>query len=74
MDLMRPASSAQARAIVEKYSGSEPDILKTDFFNSLLAAFEADEVKMQLERASLLQLKTEIVSDRHIIVWGVNTS
>ena len=74
MDLMRPENSVQARAMVEKYSGAEPAILKTDFFNSLLAAFEPEEIAAQLEQASLDQLKSEVVSDRHIIVWGAITS
>jgi 2-polyprenyl-3-methyl-5-hydroxy-6-metoxy-1,4-benzoquinol methylase len=70
MDLMRPSSSEQARSIVEKYSGAEPEVLKTDFFNSLLAAFEPGEIAAQLKLASLNYLKSEVVSDRHIIVWG----
>lgn len=74
MDLMRPASSEQARALVEKYSGAEPEVLQTDFFNSLLAAFEPGEIAAQLELASLNCLTSEIVSDRHIIVWGTISS
>lgn len=74
MDLMRPSSPAQARSMVQQYSGGEPEILQTDFFNSLLAAFEPQEITAQLAMASLSQLQSEIVSDRHIIVWGPITS
>src|ERR1700758_1996740 len=35
MDLSRPESPDRAREIVERYSGSEPPVLKEDFFNSL---------------------------------------
>lgn len=70
MDLTRPATPEQARAIVQRYSGAEPEILRTDFFNSLLASFEPEEIIRQLEQASLNHLQLEIASDRHLIVWG----
>jgi len=70
MDLVRPASEAQARSIVEKHSGGEPPVLKRDFFNSLLAAFEESEIREQLARSGLGHFTTEIVSDRHVAVYG----
>jgi SAM-dependent methyltransferase len=70
MDLFRPGSQAQAWAIVEKYSGNEPDVLKRDFFHSLCAAFEPDEVRAQLDACGLGALRVETVSDRHLIVSG----
>jgi cyclopropane fatty-acyl-phospholipid synthase-like methyltransferase len=70
MDLMRPTSPEKAQEIVQRYSAGEPEILRTDFFNSLLAAFEPEEIAEQLEQASLTHLQRESVSDRHIIVWG----
>ena len=70
MDLMRPADAGKAQAIVQRYSAGEPEILRTDFFNSLLASFEPDEVSEQLEQASLSHLQLEVVSDRHLIVCG----
>ncbi|HEX5515613.1 MAG TPA: class I SAM-dependent methyltransferase [Gammaproteobacteria bacterium] len=69
MDLRRPRSEEQARAIVEQYSGDEPELLKRDFFNSLLAAFTVDEVREQLATAGL-ELSVEACSDRHLLVWG----
>jgi len=70
VDLRRPASRAQARAFVRKYSRSEPAVLRRDFFNSLLAAFTPADVRRQLKAAGLDQLRVEIVSDRHLVVLG----
>jgi hypothetical protein len=71
MDLIRPGTAGEARRLVETYSPDEPDILKRDFYNSLLAAFEIDEVKQQLKEAGLGGLKVSRVSDRHLIVYGI---
>ena len=70
MDLYRPESEERAREIVETYSGGEPEVLKRDFYNSLLAAFTVDEVREQLHEAFLDRLRVETVSDRHLLVWG----
>ena len=39
VDLFRPPSLAKAQTLTEKYTAFEPDALRRDFFNSLLAAF-----------------------------------
>lgn len=70
MDLFRPASTEAAWAIVERYSGSEPEVLKRDFFHSLCAAFEPGEVREQLVACGLGGLAVRTVSDRHLIVSG----
>ena len=70
MDLMRPASEADARALVERYASGEPAVLRTDFYNSLLAAYRPGEVEVQLKAAALSHLVIEVISDRHFIVWG----
>ncbi len=70
MDLMRPAAEAEARRLVDVYMPVEPEILKRDFFNSLLAAFTVDEVRAQLVESGLEYLKAGPVSDRHLAVWG----
>jgi len=70
MDLMRPASPAAAQALVDEYAGGEPEVLRTDFYNSLLAAFEPGEVRAQLAEAGLAGLEVEEASDRHLVVWG----
>jgi len=70
MDLLRPRTKADARSIVETYSGNEPEILKRDFYNSLLAAYRPEEIKSQLEREGMDFLRVEVISDRHFLVWG----
>lgn len=70
MDLMRPASPAQAQDLVDQYATNEPEVLRRDFYNSLLAAYEVGEVTQQLLGAGLPQLRVEAVSDRHLVVWG----
>jgi ubiquinone/menaquinone biosynthesis C-methylase UbiE len=70
MDLMRPASTRQAAALVEKYAADEPQVLKQDFYNSLCAAYTPQEVTAQLAEQGLGGLQVETVSDRHFIVWG----
>ncbi len=70
MDLMRPQSEAMARDFVARYVKDEPEILQRDFYNSLLAAFTVDTIKIQLSFAGLECLSVEAVSDRHLIVWG----
>jgi SAM-dependent methyltransferase len=71
VDLRRPASRAEAAAIVTTYAGEEPAILREDFFNSLLAAFRPAEVAAQLTRAGLPGLLVEEVGDRHLAVTGI---
>ncbi len=70
MDLLRPESPEQAREIVNRYSASEPEILRRDFFNSLCAAYTIEEVEKQLELFGLKGLTVKQVSDRHLAVWG----
>ena len=70
MDLFRPPTPEAAREIVEAVSGNEPEILKRDFYNSLLAACSPDEIRAQLRRAGLA-LDIEIVSERHMRIMGV---
>jgi SAM-dependent methyltransferase len=70
MDLMRPDSEAAARALVAEYAADEPEILRRDFYNSLLAAFEPDEVRRQLAAAGLGHFSVAAASDRHLVVHG----
>jgi ubiquinone/menaquinone biosynthesis C-methylase UbiE len=70
VDLRRPATRDAARAIVTKYSVGEPRVLKRDFFNSLLAAFTATEVREQLRAARLDWLRARTLDDRHLIIFG----
>ena len=70
MDLFRPATQLEAKRVVEQYATDEPALLKDDFFHSLCASYRIEEVEKQLEQANLRKLSTEIVSDRHLIVYG----
>ena len=71
MDLMRPPSEQTARKLVQQYSGQEPEILRRDFYHSLCAAYRPDEIEAQLRATDLARrLQIEVVSDRHLIVWG----
>jgi ubiquinone/menaquinone biosynthesis C-methylase UbiE len=69
MDLCRPATSAAAHAIVERVSADEHPLLKTDFYNSLCAAFTAAEVRAQLSAAGL-SLAVSQLTERHLCVKG----
>lgn len=69
VDLCRPATPAAAHEIVERVSGAEHPLLKTDFYNSLCAAFTADEVREQLSVAEL-PLSVSQLTERHLCVKG----
>lgn len=70
MDLMRPATRAAAEQLVAEHARGEPEVLRRDFYNSLLAAYRPDEVHAQLAAAGLSPLRVEVVSDRHLLVYG----
>ena len=70
MDLLRPESTTQAEALVDRHAAGEPDVLRRDFRRSLHAAYRPAEVYEQLRRAGLAHLGIEVVSDRHLIVHG----
>ena len=69
MDLSRPESPAAAHEIVERVSGGEHPLLKTDFYNSLCAAFTTEEVRAQLEVAGL-PLSVSQLTERHLCIKG----
>ena len=71
MDLMRPPSPEAAAQLVRTHSGAEAEILRRDFYNSLLAAFRPHEVQQQLREAGLDSLQVRAASDRHLIIHGV---
>jgi len=71
MDLLRPDSSEEAQAIVDRYAAQEPEILRRDFYHSLLAAFTEDDVAAQLAEMNLSRLVIDVVDDRHWAVSGI---
>ena len=70
MDLSRPTCEQDAHKLVEQYAADAPEILREDFFNSLLAAYTPDEIGEQLSRVGFGHLGVEMASDRHWIVSG----
>jgi SAM-dependent methyltransferase len=73
VDLRRPDSRQAAQQLTDQYSAGEPEVLRRDFHNSLLAAFTPVEVRQQLAAANL-PLAVEEISDRHLLVWGPRPS
>ncbi len=71
MDLRRPDTREQASRLVSEYARTEPEVLRRDFFNSLLAAYRPEEIAAQLARANLCRLQAEAVGDRHVAVYGL---
>ena len=71
MDLVRPDSPEEAQAIVDRYAAKEPEILRRDFYHSLLAAFTEDEVAAQLAEMNLSRLMVDVPDDRHWVVGGI---
>jgi ubiquinone/menaquinone biosynthesis C-methylase UbiE len=69
-DLARPADVAEAKAILKKHTLGESDLLKEEFYRSLLAAYTVEEVKQQLAAIGLGNLSVAKSSDRHFDVWG----
>ncbi|MGR9037668.1 MAG: class I SAM-dependent methyltransferase, partial [Gammaproteobacteria bacterium] len=70
MDLLRPASMKAAQALVDIYAAEESEILRRDFYQSLLAAFTLEEIGVQLTEAGL-NLDFEQISDRHVFINGI---
>jgi len=70
MDLLRPESAEEAQAIVDQYAGDEPEQLRQDFYNSLLAAFTEDEVAAHLAEMNHSRLLIDVPDDRHWVVTG----
>ncbi|MCP4713530.1 MAG: class I SAM-dependent methyltransferase, partial [Deltaproteobacteria bacterium] len=71
MDLVRPASRAEAESMVATYAAAEAAVLQQDFFHSLLAAYSLPEVRAQLVLSGLDYLDVKQVSDRHMFISGI---
>lgn len=72
MDLLRPDNVESARGLLQRYASDASPLLQKDFFNSLLAAYSINEIKKQLDAAKLEHLYIDVVSDRHVLIWGGN--
>ena len=69
-DLRRPPSQVEARRVVSVTSKDEPEILQRDFYNSLCAAFEPEEVRGQLAEAGLAHLEVRLHDPFHLTIHG----
>lgn len=69
-DLARPATAKAASRIVARYAAGESDLLRKEYYRSLLAAYTPEEVRSQLDRAGLRGLDVAMVSDRHLDAFG----
>ncbi len=70
MDLLRPETLDETQALVDQYAEDEPEQLRRDFYNSLLAAFTEDEVASHLAELNLSRLLIDVPDDRHWVVTG----
>jgi ubiquinone/menaquinone biosynthesis C-methylase UbiE len=70
VDLMRPEGRERAEEMVQIYAKDESPILQDDFYNSLLASYTPDEIRAQLRGHNMEYLNIDIISDRHIAIWG----
>lgn len=70
MDLVRPATLADVDHLVATHAADDPEVLRQDFRNSLIAAYRPEEVRAQLAAAGLAHLAVEQVTDRHLLVTG----
>lgn len=72
MDLRRPASAADAHALVAQHAAGELALFQRDFYNSLLAAYTVEEVAAQIAHAGLRDaLRVSAIGDRHWVVSGL---
>ena len=69
-DLLRPESKQLAQSMLEQYAKHEPEVLRHDFYHSLLAAFTLEEVEQQLQEAGIHGLQLDQISDRHMLIYG----
>ena len=74
IDIHRPASKEIAKEVVDFYETDESSHHRTDAYNSLLAAFESEEIIKQLKDLPL-NLNVETTTTRFngfyiIVVWG----
>lgn len=70
-DLVRPRNQAEARRLLDQHASGESQLLRQEFYRSLLAAYTVTEVQRQLDEVGLGTLTTKQVTDRHLDVYGV---
>lgn len=70
MDLRRPADEDTAAELVDTYAADAPQVLKDDFYHSLLAAYTPEEVARRLKEHGHGFLEISLPSDRHWLAAG----
>ena len=70
MDFFRPATVEVAEELVAMHAKDSPELMTGGFYNSLLAAYRPNEVRMQINDAGFPAFRIEVVSDRHMIIFG----
>ena len=70
-DLRRPTSLAEVHRLQQLHCPDAPPVLIQDFCASLVAAFELQEVELQLAEAGLDALTVEAENDRYLVVSGL---
>ncbi len=68
-DLCRPEDRKSAQRIVNEFAAGEPDLLRRDFYNSLLAAFSPAEIKDHLKECGLGHLSIN-QKGHHLFIYG----
>jgi len=69
-DLVRPQTKHDAGNLVKIDAEHEPQVFRDDFYNSLLAAFELDEVEDQLRNVNLEGLTLRKIGNGYLAVVG----
>jgi ubiquinone/menaquinone biosynthesis C-methylase UbiE len=69
-DLSRPPSPQAAQDLIDEHAAGESDLLREEFYRSLLAAYTPEEVRAQLRKAGLEGLEVRQITDRHLDAWG----
>lgn len=69
-DLARPATATAARKIVDTYGQVGPELMREEFYRSLLSSYTPEEVCTQLAEAKLDCLEVKMVTDRHMDIFG----
>ncbi len=69
-DLFRPDTEKKAWQIVESYAGNASDLLKQEYYRSLLSAFTLEEIQEQLIECGLQNLTIRYITDRHVDIFG----
>ncbi len=69
-DLFRPETEEKAKKIVELYAGNASDLLKQEYYRSLLSAFTPEEIQEQLVECGLENLTIKCITDRHVDIFG----